>query len=369
MFFGREKDLRFVENKLKVEKEGIIIVFYGQRRSGKTSLLHQLLNGRLGGKFLHVLIDMQDMVVRSDVEFYERIAEEISWELSEWLDINSAEYDFQKENTNPALVFEKFIDDIMAKSDDKVLLLMFDEYELLEVKMDEGIISNETPTFFAGILERHPQISFIFTGSRHIEQRNTRYWSILFGKSTARRISLLSERETLRLIKVPVFSVVKYQKGIPQRIYRLTGGQPFYTQHICQLLIERLNDEKRYKVYASDVEETAQELSENSPPQMTYFWKEELNNQEKLVLVLLGRLLQRADSYASASMLTEYAASRKEDISLEQNQIARILDGLYQYELLQREEVSEGSYEYRYKIDLFRYWVRRHQSISKVIRD
>jgi predicted transcriptional regulator len=68
-------------------------------------------------------------------------------------------------------------------------------------------------------------------------------------------------------------------------------------------------------------------------------------------------------------MVAEYAASREEDIKLEASEIAHILDGLCQYELLQRERVSEEAYEYRYKIDLFRYWVQRHQSISQVMRE
>jgi hypothetical protein len=369
MFYGREEDFKFVQNKLKTEKEGIVIVFYGQRRIGKTSLLHQILNGRLGDGFMPVLIDMQGMAVQNDGEFYEKIADEAAFGLSEWLDVNSAEYDFRTEGVNPARAFGRFIDDIMKQSDEKVLLLMFDEYELLEEKMNNGIISHDTPTFFAGILEGNPRISFIFTGSRYLEARNPQYWSILFGKSTARRISLLSERDTLRLTTEPVAESVKYQKGVPQRIYRLTGGQPFYTQHVCQLLIERLNEQKRNKVYADDVEQVALEFSNNPPPQIMYFWNEELDGKEKLALVLLGRILSRSDSYATASMVAEYVASREEGISLERTEIERIFDGLCQYELLERERLSEESYEYRYKIDLFRYWVQRHQSISRVMQE
>jgi hypothetical protein len=392
MFFGREEDFKFVQNKLKTEKEGIVIVFYGQRRIGKTSLLHQILNGRLGDGFMPVLIDMQGMAVQNDGEFYEKIADEASFGLSEWLDVNATEYDFRTEGVNPARVFERFIDDIVEhaasavpnigtaslfQSSDEgetrgslpVLLLMFDEYELLEEKMDNGIISRDTPTFLAGILEGNPRISLIFTGSRYLEARNPQYWSTLFGKSTARRISLLSERDTIRLTTEPVAESVKYQKAVPQRIYRLTGGQPFYTQHVCQLLIERLNEQKRQKVYADDVEQVALEFSNNPPPQIMYFWNEELDGKEKLALVLLGRMLERSDSYATASMVAEYVASREEGISLERTEIERIFDGLCQYELLERERVSEESYEYRYKIDLFRYWVQRHQSISKVMQE
>ncbi len=101
MFFGREEDFKFVDNKLKTEKEGIVIVFYGQRRIGKTSLLHQLLNGRLGEGFMPVLIDMQEMAVNNDGEFYEKIADEVAFGLFKWINVNATEYDFRAGGVNP----------------------------------------------------------------------------------------------------------------------------------------------------------------------------------------------------------------------------------------------------------------------------
>jgi hypothetical protein len=42
-------------------------VFCGERRSGKTSILFQILNGRLGERFLPVLVDMQILAgIRDD---------------------------------------------------------------------------------------------------------------------------------------------------------------------------------------------------------------------------------------------------------------------------------------------------------------
>jgi hypothetical protein len=39
------------------------------------------------------------------------------------------------------------------------------------------------------------------------------------------------------------------------------------------------------------------ELVDNPPPQMMYFWSEELKAKEKLALVLLGRIIDRSDDY------------------------------------------------------------------------
>src|SRR5262249_31016388 len=74
MFFGREDDFRYVRTKLESVSQGVVIVFCGERRVGKSSILYQVLNGRLGPRFVPVFVDMQEMVISSDAEFFSRIS-------------------------------------------------------------------------------------------------------------------------------------------------------------------------------------------------------------------------------------------------------------------------------------------------------
>ena len=76
---------------------------------------------------------------------------------------NSPEY-----TGNPTRVFEQFMGQIMGGLEDKSLLLLFDEYELMETKMDDGVLRSDLVTFFGSLLEAHPRLSFIFTGSRNL---------------------------------------------------------------------------------------------------------------------------------------------------------------------------------------------------------
>ncbi|MFQ6044611.1 MAG: triple tyrosine motif-containing protein, partial [Candidatus Poribacteria bacterium] len=364
MFFGRQDDFNYIKTKLAGGTKGMVIVFCGERRSGKTSILFQICNGELGENFVPVLIDMQSMPVRDEGEFFDKIAAEISRGLDG--SVNVANYDFQAEGKNPARTFEAFIDDVVQTMDGKSLLIMFDEYELLEAKIDAGILNRGLITFFASLLERHPNISFIFTGSRHLEQRNPEYWQILIGKSTARRITFLTEKDTLRLIKEPVRDVVSYQKTVPEEIYRLTAGQPFYTQVICQNLIDMLNAEERNRVLVSDLDKVVIDLSENPLPQMAYLW-ENLEPKEHIALALLGEVLDNPDRYATVDELMKLAASNNLELDMTDSEIEQVLTSLSAKEILDSERVSEGRSEYRYKADLFRHWVRREHSIWQVL--
>ena len=69
MFFGRTAEFRFVETRLKNRAQGMVIVLSGERRTGKSSILYQILNGRLGKGYLPVFLDMQAQVVQNDAEF------------------------------------------------------------------------------------------------------------------------------------------------------------------------------------------------------------------------------------------------------------------------------------------------------------
>jgi hypothetical protein len=368
MFFGRKSDFEFVRAKLtggsagaSPSQAGLVIVFAGERRSGKTSILFQILGGALGDQFVPVLMDMQAMTVDSEAEFLEKMASGIDEAmLATGYTPSPASVDFH--TGNPTRVFEQFMAQTMKTLGDKSLLLLFDEYELIETKMDDGILRSDLITFFASQLEAHPRLSFIFTGSRHLEGRNQEYWSILIGKSLYRRISFLSQQDALRLITEPVADRVVYPRGIPERIVRLTAGQPFYTQVVCQNMMDRLNEMERNRVRQEDMDVVAEELAGNPLPQMIYFW-DGLEQEQKSALSVLGEVLEDSNGYASAQMLVDFVREQNLEIESELSDLERVLNDLFVDEILERERAREGQYEYRFRVDLFRLWGRQAHSV------
>jgi hypothetical protein len=74
MFFGRLDEFRFIERTLEGGRKTALIVLFGERRSGKSSILYQILNGQLGEAFLPIFLDMQIMAgIASEAEFFGRI--------------------------------------------------------------------------------------------------------------------------------------------------------------------------------------------------------------------------------------------------------------------------------------------------------
>ena len=364
MFFGREDDFRYVRTKLEGAAQGVVIVLCGDRRTGKSSILYQIQNGRLGGRFIPVFIDMQEMVVANDREFFRRVARLIA----EAVHLERAEVDrfgFLDDALNPYHQFVDFLNEVLERIGDRSLLLLIDEYELLESKVDEGRLDAEIFLFLAGLMDSKERLSFVFTGSRRLEDRDRRYWREMLRRSLFRKIGFLSANDARRLITEPVADRVVYGRGVVDRIVRLTAGQPFYVQVICQTAVDYLNEHERNALVMRDLDTVVGEIVDHPLPQMIYFW-EGLSSDEKVVLAMLSMQLEALGDagWASAADLAVFVVREDAPVDLSENTIHLTLEELFRTDVLEKSPFES----YRFRIDLFRLWIRRSHSIWQVLK-
>ncbi|MBC8278643.1 MAG: PEGA domain-containing protein [FCB group bacterium] len=363
MFYGRQDDFNYVRTKMST-KINQIIVLYGQRRCGKTSILFQIQNGRLGPDFIPILIDMQTMAgVKSDSNFYLRIISEIN-NFLERTGIIPANLDIKKDDPDWLEVFRALFNDIRKKTGDKSIILLFDEYEIIEQKVEAGELSRNVVMQITNLLESRYNIGFIFTGSMHLEERRQPYWNHLLSKSIARRISFLTQQDTHRLCTEPLAGKITYVEDSLNLIYRLTAGHPFYTQVVCQNLIDLLNENKQRKVTNAYVEDIVQEIVENPLPQMIYYW-DSMADAAKVVLSLLTRTLSDGDDSISAKDIFHSIAAKKYDIHITEVKINEVCEHLYHDDLLNK--IDHDNYNFR--VDIFRRWIKMEHSVWQVTRE
>lgn len=386
MFYGREDDFRYVRTKLEGVSQGVVIVFCGERRAGKSSILYQLLNGRLGERFIPVFVDLQEMVIATDSEFFARISRLIAEAVAradrltvgrvattaasparsvavsepERRTISVPQFD----GRNPYPIFLDFLDEVLAAIGDRTLLIMMDEYELMEGKVDEGKLSAELFTFLAGLMDNKERLALVFTGSRRLEERDKKYWRELLRRSLYRKIGFLSENDTVRLITEPVEGKVVYGRGVVDVIYRLTAGQPFYTQVICQNSVDYMNEHEQNWLTLADLTHVIADIIDNPLPQMIYAW-DGLSDDEKLALSLLAETLPDGNEHATAYSLRESVKWNNYPVNLSETTIRLTLEEMFRREFLEKSGVDG----FRFKIDLFRLWIRRSHSIWQVVKE
>lgn len=375
MFFGREDDFNYLKIKLEgAAQGGVVMVFCGERRAGKSSILYQILNGRLGDRFVPVFIDLQEMVVSNEHEFFGRIARIISEAISQIEEegqrikesptIELRRYPFSDHSKNAFHLFIDYLDSVLAALGERRMVLLIDEYELLENKVEDGKLSKEIFNFLASMIDNRDRLSFVFTGTRRLEERDRRYWRELLRRSLFRKVSFLSERDAKRLITYPVRDKLIYGKGVEDRIYRLTSGHPFYTQYICQSIVDHLNEWKRNYVLKSDLDQVTSEIVDNPLPQMLYFW-EGFSDDEKLVMSLLSEVLKDGEGTATSKMIVEAIQREHYPVKLSDDTIRLTLEELFRNDVLKK----IGDDSFCFKIDLFRLWIKQSHSIWRVVRE
>jgi len=360
MFFGREDDFAFVKNKFSAENEGGLIVLCGGRRYGKTSVLHQIMEGRLGSEFLPVFVDMQAMTVKSDRDFLARVAQEVVSAVSH--PKVTMDPFLGKADHNPFEAFEDLVRTAYLNLSGRSLVLMFDEYEIFEANLDSGIWSVGILNLLANLIE-HRRVFVIFTGSDKLEARDRPYWKVFLGKGVYHRIGFLTKRDTFRLVQEPLSGVIDYAEGVSETIFNLTAGQPFYTQALCQAIIDRLNECRRGTVTAEDLEVVVSERVENPLPQMIYSWTA-LTDLERIALSVAAELNPDRPTPFSAKDIGSYLKKNGIRYKLDINELSKSLESLFHCDLLAK--AASGG-EYSFKMDLWRRWVMRMHSILRVL--
>ncbi|MBW7995403.1 MAG: hypothetical protein FVQ81_02295 [Candidatus Glassbacteria bacterium] len=361
MFFGREDDFRFVKNKVDNEKYGSLIVLFGERRAGKTSVLYQILGGRLGPRFVPVFLDMQAMAINNDSEFLGRVAEITADRIGARLanvDLSA----FDDPSRNPYPLFEKFIDRTLEALGEDHLLFLVDEYELIEDKVAENKIRKEIFHFLSGLVEHKPGLFLIFAGNHRLQESRHSFWEPLLQRCDYRNISYLTPNDTRRLIQEPVRGKVFFIGTTVRDIMRLTAGQPFYTQLFCRSMVELLNAERRNFFYEEDISVVVREIIDNPPPQLIYFWAG-MDPVEKLVLSTVAEVSRHAGSFPDPGEML--SAMKKYSASLPEDELKKICELMSVREILERGPKES----YRFRMDLYRLWIREEHHLYSVARE
>lgn len=362
MFFGRVEDFEFINKKVTGNRKGGIIVLCGSRRSGKTSILFQIKGGRLGEKFIPVLVDMQSITTQNNSEFLQTLAAEIASALGENDSLVTDDF-LHRLSTNPLLAFNEFTVKVSENLGDRNLILMFDEYELFESHIENDRFSADILNLLAYWMESTDGIFFLFTGSDKLEERDPVYWDSFLGKALHRRISFLRRGDAMRLIHDPVEGLVEYEEGVDDLIIDLTAGQPFYTQVLCQSIVDHLNESGKNTVSADDIETVVEEIIDNPLPQMIFSWSS-LGQMERISLSIIADLTQDDPSPVTPARIMEFAEKEKIGYRLDPNKINETVERLFYMDFVEKAPNNEG---YLFKMTLWRRWAVRMHSIWQVL--
>ena len=247
---------------------------------------------------------------------------------------------------------------------ERQLLLLFDEFEELEMRVTSGKLEATIFPFLRHLMQHNRDLGFIFVGTHRLESLSSDYWSIFFNIALYKHVAFLDEAAARELIVKPVAERgLRYDDLALDKMLRMTAGHPYFLQLTCHALVNHANREGRGYLTIGDVNEVLGEMVELGEAHFAFLW-EQSDSQEQLILTSLTQL-QGQGPTVTAAQVAELLAER--GVGMEMREAAEALRRLVERDVVR--ELRGQPPRYEYKVELVRLWVERYKTLGRVVEE
>ncbi|HET9221485.1 MAG TPA: AAA family ATPase, partial [Roseiflexaceae bacterium] len=264
LFVGRANVAGRIEQ-LILDSRRPPLLLYGQRRMGKTSLLHNL--GRfLPSSTVLLFVDGEGIAGASDFpDLLYAIASAMAKSADHHRHLLLPLPSRLALEASPFGAFNEWLDEVERILDVErrsSALLALDEFEALESLPGKGRFDEiDLLRLLRNVIQHRPRFKVLLAGSHTLEE--FRQWAGYLINTQVIKISYLDEKDALDLIERPVREFnLRYEPEASSRILAITRCHPHLVQLLCFEIAELKNrqpPEKRRVVTIYDVESATQQ--------------------------------------------------------------------------------------------------------------
>ncbi len=354
VFVGREDLLAKIQENLAAMHKPTLVL-YGQRRTGKTSLLLQLPN-RLPADHVPVFVDLQKTPpVDGLSRFLYAMAREAVRQADRKRRIALPPVELEDFDRRGAIAFYDWLDHARLQLDGRLLLFTLDEFESIQEATERGRLEGAVLDVLRHLIQHHSSwLVLLFAGVRTLEQMG-RNWHSYFISVRPLRVSYLDPEAARKLILLPAQShPIRYDEQAVEAILKATSAQPFLVQAVCFELIQHLNSPRRRvagpygRVTLRDARQAIRQAVRRAHPYFYDLWANSSGPE---------RLIQANLAYSQGG----WARSGDLGKGLDPQAIHQAVQRLRQREILEREDK-----EYRFQVPMMRRWIGEEISLEAV---
>jgi len=332
------------------------IVLYGQRRTGKTSVLYQL-HRHLDPNYRCIFIDLHGLNLDGMGNLLRGIANSIGRGLRRDYQLTVDVPDSSVFLADPRSAFEAvFLDGVLAALGDDHLVLMLDEVVRLDEEVRAGRLDREVFDYLRHLMQHHERLNFIFSLGSGLEEMEKDY-AFMFSVSLYHRISFLEPESARQLITQPVRDHYQVAPQAVTKILEITSGHPYYTQLVCHCLFDLWSRSPKPVLSVADVYAVLAEAIELGSANLTYVWEDSTPEDQALMAGMAAAMRSGATQVTAANTRKAW---RKVGVSLPDRPVARALRSL-----TSREIIANGQ-AYSFTVDLQRLWLEQHRRLDWV---
>jgi len=346
MFYGREKLITDIIDNLKGKYQTNPVFLYGQRRTGKSSILYQLKD-RLRDDFSPILLNTLEIFGKKS--FYEDLIEKITKELGftdiELPHIWEDPFDQFK---------DEFYDKIRNRLNGKKMILMIDEYHKIDEFIANGNYDDSVIDFLSALVQEG-EIELILAGYLRADELQNTKWMDLMRMFITMNVSFLIREDAIRLIREPVEGKIDFDDGAVEKIISLSACHPYFVQLICHEMVEHHNHDKANLIGYENVIVHLSDYFEKGHNILLDIINNQIRDIERKVLFRMYEWIEkkRVISVHKSDIewnLLEY------DKNIERTEIEQALSDLKRKEIIKK--TVERSEYYEFTADLYRHWVK-----------
>ena len=284
MFFGREELIQNIAHAIQESRlDSKCIVVFGQKRSGKSSVLHHLKASLQKDSELLILdlgnlgsIQEEDSSVPLLHQILKRILTVLEYAIEDRVDAGFTSLalpipDDSEFYGHPAPLqcfqdtFERLKRQVARHEDWRGVraVLLIDEFQYIYARIVAGKIPESFMQNWKALLQAN-YFSAVLVGQDVMPKFKERFPNE-FGTTQDERVTYLTQGDARRLVDEPIRiggpeGESRYREQAIERILELTAGSPFYIQIVCNRLVEYMNSKPAALVTAADVEHVKNEL-------------------------------------------------------------------------------------------------------------
>lgn len=354
MFFGRDDVFAFLQEHLTGTYQDNVIMLYGQRRTGKTSLLYQLLHSDyVTATYLPIFISLEGL---QDFETNAHVFLEIARKIASILHMRPPKAE-QLDVTNSYFRYNFLEKRVKSRLNGRKLLLMIDEYEVLEACV-ENPETQVSPVLFhqlRHVMQHYDWLSFLLVGSYKLEELEAQYWKEFTG-ALYHTISFIDAASARALIEMPArrFSV-RYTAEAVDRLLELSGNHPYFLQSLCRFAYA--NGAAAGAITRQHVEDAVSPCLEAIRNGFESIWRD-VQRDEQIILATVAHM---EILYLTLSDIVGQLEYWHIDWPLER--VKSLVKQVERKEFLERTELRH----YRYTVPFLEQCIRTYQPIDLVL--
>ncbi|WP_165790133.1 ABC transporter substrate-binding protein [Cuspidothrix issatschenkoi] len=331
-----------------LQQQQQIIVCYGQRRIGKSSVLRNIPRK---------LQDLNEFVfVRFSLDYYSQeplskilahLAQQVVSDL--FLDEENIKLPVITDLESDSQVFlNKFLPQVYQLIQNKNIVFLLDEFDVL-LNNDHPELLRHFNKSLTKIISTNNKLFFIlFIEQKSINNPKTKQ---IFKDVPAIEIGLLDENSTKDLIIKPAENILEYEEDAIKEIFNLSAGHPYLIQAICFSIFGKARDNDNWRVNREDVEAIINKVVELAGAGLAWFW-DGFSIAEKIVFSAIAESQETSENYlAIIARLTNELDNK---LIIETEQLLKTNGFL--------DETGE-----KIKIELVRRWIIQHHPLKEEI--